>query len=354
MSLDEFEEKHELLAELTRSRRKLAKQRADLDIARALAKDIGRERDDAVARLGIYETAANLEPPKWLTPKKPKKSTATVCALLSDCHWDEIVKISEVPTNAYNRKIAEMRLKRFCNKVISLAYDQTAGVTVDGLVLMLGGDMVTGSLHDSAQHNETPYGPVTCAHWATRLAAAIEQLSEAFPKVHVVNVVGNHGRLTIKPRTNGRARDSWDWLLVHSAQKQLEHLKNVTWQIPETHDAMVRIHNTKFLLTHGDTVSGGGGIGGIWPPIKRMQARLQVNQPHDILVMGHWHQLVQAGSGQSGLIVNGSLKGFDSYARISGFSSEPAQQAWWLVTPEHGVTMQAPIFVADPKAEGWG
>jgi len=24
------------------------------------------------------------------------------------------------------------------------------------------------------------------------------------------------------------------------------------------------------------------------------------------------------------------------------------------VTPEHGVTMQAPIFVADPKAEGWG
>ena len=82
MSLDEFEERHELLAELTRSRRRLAKQRADLDISQALAKDIGRERDDAVARLGIYEVAANLQPPKWLTRKNPKKSTATACALL--------------------------------------------------------------------------------------------------------------------------------------------------------------------------------------------------------------------------------------------------------------------------------
>jgi len=67
--------------------------------------------------------------------------------------------------------------------------------------------------------------------------------------------------------------------------------------------------------------------------------------------MGHWHQLTMAAS--AGIIVNGSLKGFDAYARISGFSAEPAQQAWWLVTPEHGITMQAPVLVTDRATEGW-
>jgi hypothetical protein len=35
------------------------------------------------------------------------------------------------------------------------------------------------------------------------------------------------------------------------------------------------------------------------------------------------------------------------------FAPEPAQQAMWLVTPEHKVTWSAPVFCSDRTKEGW-
>lgn len=350
-SLDDFAEDETLLEELRSEQARSSKLELKVRTLKLDLKDALQQRDEFQLRASTYEAATSQKPPTWMTSKKKrKKDSVTVMALLSDCHFDEIVKFSENGLNSYNREIAEMRLKKFVEKVIQLSYEQIANVDVEGLVLCLGGDLVSGNLHDLGEHNETPYGPVTCAYWSAQLVSAIEALAKAFPKVHIVNVVGNHGRLTFKPRTAGRARDSWDWLIAHSAQ-QMVKAKNVTWQIPESHDCLFNVYDTRILLTHGDAVRGGGGIGGIWPPIKRLQARLMVNKPHDLLVMGHWHQLTMAAS--AGLIVNGSLKGFDTYAAINGFSSEPAQQAWWVVSPTRGVTMQAPVFVEDKENESW-
>ena len=49
--------------------------------------------------------AADLEPPQWLTPKKPKSGhRATLVAMLSDCHFDEVVSPDELGgLNAYDR-----------------------------------------------------------------------------------------------------------------------------------------------------------------------------------------------------------------------------------------------------------
>jgi hypothetical protein len=65
--------------------------------------------------------------------------------------------------------------------------------------------------------------------------------------------------------------------------------------------------------------------------------------------MGHWHQLIMA----QGMVVNGSLVGYSEFSAVNNFAPERAQQALWLVTPEHGVTLTAPVFVDDPAAEGW-
>ncbi len=349
-SLDEFVELTALTGRMGRLENQAVKAKAELAVAREQVKMLTSERDDLTIRVDTYELAAGLDPPKWLTPKQTKRSAATIVAMLSDCHFDEVIKFEENGLNKYDRRIGELRLRQFAEKVVELSRDYVAGVEIEGLVLALGGDLVSGTIHDLAQHNETPYAPVTVAHWAAQVAGCVDFLAEHFPKVHVVSVVGNHGRLTIKPRTAGRARDSWDWLLVHSAQ-QVSGAGNVTWQIPESHDCLFSVYSTRFLLTHGDSAKGGGGVGGIWPPIKRLQYRLQVNKPHDILMMGHWHQLVMAAS--AGLVVNGSLKGFDSYAAIAGFAAEVPQQAFMVVTPKHGVSIQAPIHVLDRKKEKW-
>jgi hypothetical protein len=65
--------------------------------------------------------------------------------------------------------------------------------------------------------------------------------------------------------------------------------------------------------------------------------------------MGHWHQYLSTPS----LIINGSLKGYDEYAKISNFGFEPPQQALAIVTPERGITFQAPVFCLDRKREKW-
>ena len=146
-----------------------------------------------------------------------------------------------------------------------------------------------------------------------------------------------------------------DWLLGHMLARQCSSNK-VTFDIPDGTDTWVKVYDTTHLLTHGDQTTGGGGVGGIWPPIMRMAGRKaqrygSEGRTFDTMVIGHWHQLIMAP--EQGLIVNGSLKGYDEYAAVSNFRPERAQQALWLVTPEHGVTLSAPVFVVDRKTEKW-
>jgi len=67
------------------------------------------------------------------------------------------------------------------------------------------------------------------------------------------------------------------------------------------------------------------------------------------MLMGHFHQY----STLPGIIVNGSLKGFDEYAYVSNFGYELPQQAFWLTTPSYGPAFHVPIRPQDRKREGW-
>ena len=315
--------------------------------------------DDLTATLARRDSldAGQRKPPKWLAPKRPTKShSATACFILSDPHFDEVINPAEVDDrNAYDRRIAEMRLRRWADKSIDVTMRHRTSLTFEGAMVMLGGDMLSGNLHDLAEFNEdTVIGSVL--HWSPLVAAALGEMAEAFGKVHVPCVVGNHGRLTKKPRTKSRARDNLDWLLYHQVARYFENDDRLTFDIPEGTDAWVQVHDVGHLLTHGDQVTGGSGIGGIWPPIMRLRARkaerMAVQDKRlDVLVMGHWHQLICAP--EAGLIVNGSSKGWDEYAAISNFRPERPQQAGWIVTPEHGVVDTFPVIVGDRVAEGW-
>lgn len=294
-----------------------------------------------------------LRVPKWLTkPTSKKDRKATLVTILSDTHFDEVVNPSEIDgRNAYNREIAEMRLERYFQQVIRISADYLTGVSYDGAVLMLGGDLVSGDIHEELQDTNAAQTLETVLHWSGQLAAGISLFADAFGRCHVPVVVGNHGRRSRKPRMKGRARDNFDWMIGQLLARHFDGDPRITFQIPDGTDAMVEIHDTRLLLTHGDQVSGGGGIGGIWPPVMRMIAKKRVRYSFDAVVMGHWHSLLMAPS--AGVVVNGSLKGEDEYASIMGFAPERAQQACFTVAPEHGVTFSAPVFCDDRKKEGW-
>jgi hypothetical protein len=332
---------------------RVARLRADRDRWHNLHDREATRRADLEAELATIRAAAgaNLHPPKWTAPKRPKRHEAVVTAILSDLHLDEVVKPSEIGgANAYDREIATLRLKRWTMGLIEQSTSYVAGVDVSGCVVMWGGDFLSGDLHDLAESN-ADHVPGTLVYWAERLAASMTALADTFGAVHCPVVVGNHGRRTRKPRTKGRARDNYDWLLAHMVAAQTDD--RVTFSIGDDPDAWVDVYGTTYLLTHGDQVKGGGGIGGIWPPIMRMLARKRQRYGREFIgVMGHWHSLIMS-PGQ-GLIINGSLKGYDEYAaHMLNAPPERPQQAAWLTTPEHGPTLQFPIFCDDREAEGW-
>lgn len=302
----------------------------------------------------LDEAAAR--PPTWLRPVKSKSGNrATLMLLQSDQHFDEVVNPAEMDgLNAYDREIATKRLERWARNVVMLSRDYLAGLTYDGVVLMLGGDGFSGVIHDELKETNADVLFGSLLYWLEQEAAAIGMLAAEFGQVHVVAVPGNHPRLTRKPRAKLRARDNMDWLFAKLLEREFRTDERVTFQVPEASDAWFEVYGRGHLLTHGDQANGGGGIGGVWPPIMRLRARkaevhMATGKPFDTLWMGHWHQLIPT----PGLIINGSLKGWDEFAKIQNFRPEPAQQAMAVVTPEHGITWQAPILCGDRKAEGW-
>ena len=296
-----------------------------------------------------------IDPPKWLTKTSKAKNNATVVAMLSDTHFDEVVLPGEMDgLNSYNRKIATQRLELFTQNVIHLSQNYLSGVTYDGMVLMLGGDIFSGDIHEElAETNEdTMLGSLL--FWSEQIAASIELFASTFKNVHVIAVPGNHGRMTRKPRAKLRAKTNFDWLLAKMVERHFANTKNVTFNVPDSADAIVDIYGYRHLLTHGDQAKGGGGIGGIWPTVMRLRARklqryADTGRPFKTIWMGHWHQYISTPE----LVVNGSMKGYDEYAMMNSFQFQVPQQALAIVTPQHNITWQCPVFCMDRVKEKW-
>ena len=312
----------------------------------------------------VYEEALILQPqPDWLKPSKGKadRNRATLIAFLSDVHAGEVVRAEEMTGyNAFNLDICDARLARFFDKTVMLARDYLAGVTYDGIVLALGGDMVSGDIHDELEQTNELSGLDTTLWVAPRLLAGIERWAEEFGAIHVVSAPGNHGRDSAKPRYKGRSAHNADTHIARVAalyHSQTNPAGSVTFDIPEAWDADFRVYDWRFALEHGDNLrfSGTSEIGALGPvkrgTLRKARQHEQEGRPFDVNLVGHFHQLVMAPS--QGFVMNGSVKGYDEYARGWHLKPEPAQQALMVVTPENGITAQAPVLVSDRGTEGW-
>ena len=311
----------------------------------------------------VYDAALTLTPePDWLKPRKASKAKrVTLVALLSDLHAGEMVRPEEMGGfNAYNLRIADLRLQAFFDGILSHA--DAWGLDYDGLVLNLGGDLVSGDIHDELQQTNELSVLDTTLWVAPRLLAGIEKLAERF-SVHVVSEPGNHGRDHKIPRYKGRSAHNADTHIARmvamywSQRNPSAHA--VTFDIPETIDADFTVYGSRFSAEHGEQFQrnnpGTSEIGMLGPvkrgSLRKSRAKSQEGRPFDYLVVAHYHQLVYAPS--QGFIANGSHKGFDEFARGLALKPEPPQQALFVVDPDTGPTMHAPILVADRSRERW-
>jgi len=316
----------------------LRKQNAELK--RQLSEALSRKVMDARLQRFIGEISEATAPPvpEWtIRPIDSKREKHVIpTAILSDTHFDEVTDPAQINNvNAYNRKISLYRLETFFQRTVKLGSTYFAGLTYPGICLPLLGDMLSGEIHEELQRTNEVHTYESILDWLGPMEAGIKMLADYYGKVFLPCVVGNHPRSTKKPVHKGRVRSNADWLFYCLLARDLSGDKRIKFAISESSDIQYQLYGTRFLATHGDQFRGGSGIAGLLSPMMIGDARKRklaqsTNLPYDYMLMGHWHQLMNARS----VICNGSLKGYDEYAADNNFDFEPPQQAFFLTSPE--------------------
>jgi transposase-like protein len=298
--------------------------------------------------IGLKESIEAEGQPTWCIETKTKAGSPGVPSLfISDLHWGEKVVGSQIMgLNSYNIATAQERMKTCVSTAEHLLRIISPKLDYPGLVLLLGGDMISGNIHEELQvTNELNSMPSVLDLYSV-LVGVIEHLAKTFRRLFIPCVTGNHGRDTHKTWGKDRHHTSFDWLLYCFLAKRFENDKRIQFYIPDGPDARYRIYDHKYLLTHGDQFRGGDGMIGALGPIIRGDHRkrsrnAQIGLEYDTMCIGHWHQYIHL----TRLIVNGSLKGYDEYAYSNNFPFESPQQALWLTHPKYRITYRMPIYV---------
>jgi hypothetical protein len=288
--------------------------------------------------------------PDWITTAPSKTNHEVMpCVSFSDWHFDEVVRPEQIQyINGYDREIAEKRLRNFFQNTIDVSFKFLGGFRYPGIVVSMLGDNFSGNIHEELRNTNADVLLSSLLYWIGPMVSGLKLLADAFGKVYVPVVVGNHGRNTLKPINKMRVRDNFDWLWANLIARELSDDKRITFSISESPDFTFRVYNTTYLITHGDQAKGGTGIAAQWSPLMLLAARKQKRVWFDYMVCGHWHRLGQFQK----IRLNGSGKGTDEFSFNSNFEPDQPQQDLWLTDPHRGIICSFPVHVMS-KNEPW-
>ena len=298
----------------------------------------------------LEEKQKQLEVALSITQNKPKADKlvingaadgeATAVAIASDWHVEETVDPKNVNgLNEFNLDIAEKRINKFFKNVVRLTEIQRKGAKIDRLVLVLGGDLMTGYIHDELRETNSLSPTQTVIWLQDRIATGLELLSKNFSEIVIPCVMGNHGRTTLKPRHATSAANSYEWMLYKTLEKYLSG--KATWQVADSYHLFVEIYNKLLRVHHGDGLRYQGGIGGLTIPVEKAIAAWNKSITADLDIFGHWHQSQQ----NPKWVCNASLIGHNAYAIAIKAGYEPPSQTYFIYDKKHGRTVTAPIFL---------
>ncbi|OCC05284.1 hypothetical protein BA190_10295 [Labrys sp. WJW] len=335
--------------ELRRLRDRAEKERkAKVDAERRAAK----AEDLRSAVFGL--TAEPLEPVHFTVQPGGTGQAETIVLFLSDLHWGELVDLAQLDgLNSYNLAIAGARLGRWVRTVIDLATRHWSGEPPERIILVLGGDMVSGEIHaELARTNEALALPAV-RDLVGHLVGAIRAFRrEIGCPVDVISIAGNHGRTTFKPEAKQMAETSYDTLVGTLLEMALQADEGVAFFAPKSPDAVFSVYGWQVLATHGDRIGSRGGQGFIGPAataargFKRLMADYATRRIHlDLILAGHFHTPLQLEEG----FINGSLPGPTEYSRDGRFRPHPPKQLFLTMHPRRLIAQVRWIEVGRPE-----
>jgi Calcineurin-like phosphoesterase len=309
--------------------------RGQLQAQQRHAADLRKQLDESKAQLLTLAALRDVHPPVPLVRHKFSGAEHQGIMLVnwSDWHVAEIVESKAVQgRNKYNPEVARARASYCAQSTRRLwLHNRASSYKMDTMVLMLGGDFITGYLHEElAQTNAMP--PVEEGLFARELlASCLEHLLEekTIKRLHVVCMRGNHARNTRKIQFKndfGTSHETWiySWLA-----EQFSDDVRVTFDVPPTDIHVVKL--TKDLSVrffHGHQVKYQDGVGGLTIPLNKWLHKQDKIQKADINMLGHFHMFSQPTSNS---FLNGANKGWDEFALSHGFPYQPPLQTSVLV-----------------------
>lgn len=336
-----------------------AEERSVMRRLQAENRELSAEAEELRRLVGFYERVAKepVEAKPWTVTPSRGGHVGIVMAQMADWHLDEVVRPEEVfYLNAYNRTIAEARMRRWVEKVATLPRDYMKGVHLEGLKVLATGDLFTGDIHAELKESNEDRLLSSLLYWMDPMIAGLEALEREYAgEVEVDAVVGNHGRTTVKPVFKGRARSNVEWLFWSVVRDRLaDRGSKVRVNVSDSMDLNVPVYGRNHLISHGDSFKGGTGISGAMAPLMLGTHRKSVRQAAaemdmDLMVIGHFHQFLDL----PGTIMGGSMKGYDEYAFGLNLRPEQARQALWITTPERLKIMTMPVELQNREKEGW-
>lgn len=318
--------------QLDRLRRQLSDERR-----RRWAAEDAAERALKASGLAEALSSAGVELPPIKAPTTGKSRTAVApVMMLSDLHVEERVRNETVNgLNEYDPDIAEQRCAYLFEGWAWHIEKLAAFYRVDEAVLWLGGDLVSGLIHEEMIANNAMMTPPAVMLAQELIARGIDYLLERLPFIRRLRVVcsfGNHGRVTRKVWRSIRPETSYEWIIYAGLQGRFSGDGRTEWQIAGGELTFADVYGLTLRFTHGDSVGYQGGIGGLTIPLKKKCLAWDRARPADVTVLGHFHQCRDHGFAA----VNGSVVGWNPYAISIGADYEPPRQGLMLINAEFG------------------
>lgn len=322
------------------------REKAKLREAEALYKAVIQENERLRKQLDVVESLPEVAPREVVirSSSKGDKREATAILQASDWHMEETTTLEKTnQLNEYDLKIAKLRSDFFFKNGVKLVKKEAQNIAVKNVILWLGGDFFTGSIHDDciAVNSLGPMDAVALVQ--DTLAGGIEYLKAELPKdvkLTVVCSVGNHSRTTKEQRIASEHENSLEWLAYGNLAREFRGDDRITFVRDRAYHTYVDVHGLVCRFHHGHQVRGGDNIGGVTVPLmKRIYKWNQIRHAdHDF--MGHFHTY----NPSSAFTINGSLIGTTPYSLSVGGHEMPVQ-AFSLIDSKFGMTVRAPILL---------
>ena len=289
----------------------------------------------------LLEIKTEAPKPMPITAQPLTKSEATAIVQYSDWHIEEEVKESQTDgMNKYNLDIAQKRASAVFTNTLRLIAKERQEIKIPNIIIHLGGDFITGWIHEEGQQTNL-LSPIEATIVARdMLYAGISKIATEgkFKRIIVLCNRGNHARTTKRMQFTNEISTSYETFIYHDLKSRFH---NIEFVIPDSDIGYFEVYGKVIRFYHGQQVKYNRGVGGITPSLNRIQAGWDKTKDADYNLMGHYHTWSFPNPYTT---LNGSMIGFNVFAKSFGFGFEQPLQSFQLLDVKRGFTVRTPIL----------